>query len=186
MIEREKIEVEVEGNWLIAGVKKEGLKLSFVFNAEPNVVERIQIKNEVAELLGGVEKVSMLETHAFNFYDKHLAFNEEKYGKEVFQKKLEEFAKLSNPKTDEEIALFNKLYEELYKNQFYDMYLGLIEDRMKMGEYSFLKVMCAKKPDGFEFFKQTEPELLKITGMVNERRKFFRQQTEAAKTPNAS
>jgi len=128
----------------------------------------------------------MLETHAFSFYSKHITFNEEKYGKEEFQVKLTEFAKLSNPKTDEEIATFNKLYEELYKNRYYDMYLGLIEDRMKIGEYAFLKVMCVKKPDGFEFFKQTEPELLKITGMVNERRKFFRQQTKEPKTTSVT
>jgi hypothetical protein len=178
----EKIEVEVEGNWLIAGEKKEGLKLSFVFNAEPNVVERIQIKNEVAELLGGMEKVSLLETHAFSFFDKHKAHNEEKYGKEGLAQRLAEFAKLSNPKTEEEIAAFNKLYEELYKNQYYDTYLGLMEDRLRIGDYSWLKIMCISKPDGFEFFKQKEPELLKITGMVNERRKFFRQQTKEAKT----
>lgn len=186
MVEREKIEVEkLNGTWLIAGEKKEK-ELDFVFNAEPNVVERIQIKNESAELLGGIEKVINLENHAFSFYEKHLQFNKDKYGEEEFAKKSTEFTKLTDPKTDEEIAAFNKLYKEIHKNQFYDMYLGLIEDRMRISEYAFLKVMCVSKPDGFEFFKQTEPELLKIIGMVNEKRKFFRQQSEAAKTASTT
>jgi len=183
MVEREKIEVKVKGNWLIAGVKKEE-ELTFAFNAEPNVVERIQIKNEAAELLGGIEKIVNLENHSFSFYEKHIQFNNDKYGEEGFAKKLAEFTKLPNPKTDEEIAAFNKLYKEIYKNQYYDMYLGLIEDRMRIGEYAFLKVMCISKPDKFEFFQQLEPELLKIIGEVNERRKFFRQQSEAAKKPS--
>jgi hypothetical protein len=182
MAEREKIEVKkIKGNWLTNGAKKEE-ELTFVFNAEPNVVEKIQIKNEAAELLGGIEKIISLENHAFTFYDKHIQFNNEKYGEEEFKNKLAEVTKLANPKTDEEITAFNKLYKEIFKNQYYDMYIGLIEDRMRVGEYAFLKVMCIDKPDGFEFFQQTETELLKITGMVNERRKFFRQQAEQAKT----
>ena len=179
MSEREKIEVTLKGDWLVAGVKKEE-ELTFVFNAEPNVVERIQIKNEAAELLGGIEKIIGLENHAFAFYDKHIQLNNEKYGEGGFKNKLVEFAKLENPETDEEIKTFNKLYKEIYGNSHYNMYLGLIEDRMKIGEYAFLKVMCIK-PEGFDFFKQTETELLKITEMVNERRKFFRQSAEQAK-----
>ena len=182
MVEREKITVEkLNGNWLIAGVKKEE-ELTFVFNAEPNVVERIQIKNEAAELLGGIEKIVGLENHAFAFYEKHIQWNKDKYGEEEFTKKLAEFTKLETPKTDEEIKNFNRLYREIYKNQFYDLYVGLISDRMRIGEYAFLQVMCVSKPEGFDFFKQTETELLKIAEMVNERRKFFRQQAEQTKT----
>lgn len=181
MVERDKIEVKVTSNWLIAGVKKEE-ELTFVFNAEPNVVERIQIKNEAAELLGGIEKVVNLENHAFSFYEKHIQFNTDKYGEEGFATKLAEFTKLADPKTDEEIATYNKLYKEIYKNQYYDMYVGLIEDRMRIGEYAYLKVMCIRKPEGFEFFKQKEPELMKIVSEVNEKRKFFRQATTDTKT----
>lgn len=186
MVEREKIKVEkLNGNWFIAGVKKEE-ELTFAFNAEPNVVERIQIKNEAAELLGGIEKVVNLENHAFSFYEKHIQWDNDKYGEEEFAKKLAEFTKLTDPKTDEEIATFNKLYKEIYKNQFYDLYVGLISDRMRIGEYAFLKVMCTSKPEGFDFFKQTETELLKIVSEVNEKRKFFRKQSETAKAAIAT
>ncbi|MHB8871859.1 MAG: hypothetical protein ACYC5G_05385, partial [Candidatus Doudnabacteria bacterium] len=105
MVEREKIEVKVTGNWLIAGEQKEK-ELDFVFYADPDVRERIQIKNEAAELLGGIEKVVNLENHAFSFYEKHIQWNKDKYGEEEFAKKLADFTKLTDPKSDEEIAAF--------------------------------------------------------------------------------
>lgn len=178
-MQREKINVAVKGNWLING-KHEEKEISFVFNAEPNVAERIQIKNEAAELMGGIEKIIGLEKLAFDYYDKHIQLNNDKYGEEGFKNKLAEFEKLKDPKTDEEIAAFNKFYKEIYSNKFYDMYIGLIGDRVRIGDYAFLKVMCVE-PESFSFYQQKETELLKIVGEVNEKRKFFRKPAEEPK-----
>lgn len=185
MQQREIIEVSVNGNWLIKG-KIEEKNLKFIFYAEPNIVEKNAIKNEAAELLGGREKIVDLERQAFDYFEKHLDYNKKKYGDELLSAKLAELDSFDDTQTNAAIEHYNKLYNDIYKNRYYDMYAGLMEDRVRMGEYAFLKVMSKEKPEGFEFFQQKEEELKKIVKEVEIKKKFFRSQANESKTIGAT
>lgn len=178
MQSRATFDIQVKGNFVISGKLQKNTTLNLTFTAETNIIEHQRIKNETADLLGGIKKVVDLELAIEEAYKAHLNYCLEKYGEEDFKKMRAKILKLEEEEKADSKE-YKKIFDKLYTNQHYAEYAYLINSRMDVGEYVWLNVMCVDKPDGFSFYDQKdESELDKIVKEVKAKRKFFREQTE--------
>ncbi len=143
----------------------------FVFNAKPQIFEEMQIKNKMAELLGGIDKVSEFEVAIANAYQKHEDFLKKKFGDEL-ERKREELQVLANDK--DKIDEYIKLGNELYSGNTYFVFANLQREFNQLYDYGFAIVMCVEKPKDFDFEKQSESKMKEIV-------KLIRKSTESSK-----
>lgn len=172
MNNREKVAVNFDGNL-------------FEFYSESNVVEKQQIKLFAAEYLGGMDKYAKLESMAEIAYLDHVKYCQKTLGDEGFRQKQHRLTLVGKEKDKEEFkAEFDKLFAEIYANPFYFQFLNLTREQNLVEDYAWLKVMCTKKPDGYEFDKQKEETLKGLLKEVKTKLKFFREQAKATEEAN--
>ncbi|MCK9209276.1 MAG: hypothetical protein M0P61_00430 [Ignavibacteriaceae bacterium] len=117
---------------------------TFEFFAEATAIESRQIRNEMAELLGGIENLLSLE----NLISREYSAYYDKLDKLPGSKEAEE-------KKDE-------VFDAMIKDQkFYLKLLSVINEKKNLQQLAFLKVMCIK-PYGYDFYSQKEEYLRKI------------------------
>jgi hypothetical protein len=160
MINREKIALDYEGN-------------HFVFYTEPNIAEKQLIKQEAAELLGGIENYSKLSAIADNAYFEHLRHCRNKFGVEELKQKEIHLTELAKGKENSEWEI---LYQEIYGNQYYLQFLNLTKEQSRVEKYASLIVLCVENKEKINFKERKEEYLEGLLEEVEKKLKFFREQ----------
>lgn len=145
----------------------------FEFKTEETIQDKFQIKAEASQLAGGRLALAQLETaleEAFeNYQDKLVS----KYGKEEYLKKVSRLQELQKEKKFEEE--YKELYNELNNNSDFYTYFTLQLERNNIYSYARLKVLCTKKPDGFDFYdSKNEKNLQTLIKKLEDEQVFFR------------
>jgi hypothetical protein len=154
----------------------------FAFYVEANIMEKQEINQVAAELLGGLENYSKLIAIADNAYFNHQKHCRAKFGFEGFIQKERELIELS--KDEEKKNEWDQLYQEVYGNQFYLQFLNLTKEQTKIEKYASVIVLCCEKPKDFDFKKQDESFMKGLVKEVETKLKFFREQTKEAEEVN--
>lgn len=122
---------------------------AFEFYAEPTAIESRQIRNEMAELLGGLDKLLELENLISREYS-------------TYYDKIE---KLPGSKEAEEKK--DEVFEAIIRDQkFYLKLTSVVNEKRNLQRLAFLKVMCVK-PYGFDFYAQKEEFLRKVVAELD-------------------
>lgn len=140
----------------------------FEFKLEPLFLDERRIQQEMAYTLGGWEKLGELDSAILTNYKKHLEHNKEKHGDE-FDKKYARLVELESK--GEETEEYKQLREELTNNRYYRAYIGLLQEKTLLYNYSMLIVLCIRKPDGFDFHEQKEEKLIELFNEYSELKK---------------
>lgn len=147
----------------------------FGFFAIPNISEEYLIKSEMANLLGGWDNLSNLESTLDKFYSKHIEFNIKKFGEDVFsekQQKLLELSKIEPDKiTEEQNKEFVALFSEINDNLHYMNYLKLFNDKNELRTTAELFVLTDGTPDDVNLREMKSADMGKLG---KEARKLFR------------
>lgn len=117
---------------------------TFEFFAEPNAIESRQIRNEMAELLGGLDNLLELENLISREYSNYFGKIEKLPGSKEAEEKKDE------------------VFETMVRDQkFYLKLVSVINEKKNLQQLAFLKVMKIK-PYDFDFYSQKEEYLRKI------------------------
>lgn len=131
----------------------------FEFKLEPNFIDERKIQQEIANILGGWDKLAELESAITNSYQQHIEHNKRLLGSS-FKNKYNRYIELVKEKSDTEEL--QSLRKELNQNRFYKTYIALTEEKQLVYNYALLLVMCISKPDGFDFEQQKEDKIYEI------------------------
>lgn len=114
---------------------------TFEFYAEANVIENRKIRNEMAELIGGLDNLLVLEQLISKEYSAQYAKAKE------------------NSSEAEAISVMTS-------GTNYPKLLNAFSEKKNLYDLAFMKVMCVK-PFGYDFYGQKEEYLKKIATKLN-------------------
>ena len=144
----------------------------FIFKAEESISDRMKIETEASNLVGGRLNLADLTTALDKATTRVIQRNADKFGKEAYDAKRKRLKELSEAKQlDEE---YQKLFTELNDNDEFYSFITLQTERDNIYAYARLKVLCIKKPEGYEFFEQPEADLKAILELLEKEKIFFR------------
>lgn len=124
---------------------------TFEFYAEPTAIESRQIRNEMADLLGGLDNLLELENLISREYSNY-------YGK---------IEKLPGSKEAEEKK--DEVFDAMVRDQkFYLKLISVINEKKNLQQLAFLKVMKIK-PYDFDFYSQKEEYLRTIVAELDKK-----------------
>jgi len=146
------------------------------FKAEPNFLETRKINSEMAEVIGGYDKLAKLDQILSEKYEDSISFNIKKYGEAAYKEKANRLRELDAADTESEEVM--SLRKDLYDNKYYNAYLNMVTEKALIHSYAWMNVLCVKKPADFEFYEQDELTLQLVWGEVHQQRKFFRRQSK--------
>lgn len=121
---------------------------TFEFFAEPTAIESRQIRNEMAELLGGLENLLNLENLISREYS-------------AYYDKLDKIEEAEEKKDE----VFDAIIRE---QKFYLKLISVINEKKNLQQLAFLRVMRVK-PYNFDFYSQKEEYLRKIVEQLDEK-----------------
>lgn len=121
---------------------------TFEFFAEPTAIESRQIRNEMAELLGGLENLLNLENLISREYS-------------AYYDKLDKIEEAEEKKDE----VFDAIIRE---QKFYLKLVSVINEKKNLQQLAFLKVMKIK-PYDFDFYSQKEEYLRKVVAELDKK-----------------
>lgn len=144
----------------------------FTFKSEESIKDRIKIDNEASLLAGGKLQLAELKSAIDESLDLLLSYNKKVWGTEVSNSKRSRMSELQKEKKfDDE---YKGLFEDLNNNSQFNTFFKLSQERDNIFGYARLTVLCTKKPDGYNFYDQSEEDLQNIMKQLEDEQVFFR------------
>ena len=163
MVERETISVTADDK-------------SFKFYLKPNVQEELRIRGEISYLLGGMDKISEFDISIAKAFGKHLERQKKTFGEKILKEKQAELLKLADDVNN--LESFAILFNELHGDDDYLVFSTLQREYGMVSDYAFLKIMCVEKPEGYDFYTQSESELRQIVFAVRAQRDEYKKKSK--------
>lgn len=145
---------------------------SFTFKSEESIKDKIKIDNEASMLCGGKLQLAELQSAVDESLDLLLNYNKKVWGKETTDLKRKRMSDLQAEKNfDDE---YKNLFNDLNNNAQFYTFFKLSQERDNILGYARLTVLCTSKPDGFNFYDQSEQDLQDIMKQLEDEQIFFR------------
>jgi len=145
----------------------------FKFRTEETISDRMKIESEAVKLAGGYLQLADLKTAVEQGLNRLIETNKNRFGVEDYLKKntrLRELHEQQETQSEE----YQNIFKNLNDNPNFYSYLNLLNEKDSVYSYARLFVLCNQKPDGYNFYDQSEEDLKGIISQLELQKVFFR------------